>query len=72
MFSMPTSKYVVDADNKVNLTLQSLYAAIASDINRMSTDGLVTTQGVPWACWCRAFEEFLGLALMSLPVSCST
>ena len=45
MFSMPTTRYYINAD-KVNETLQALYAAIVEDINRMSLDGLRTSQGV--------------------------
>ena len=45
MFSMPTSKYHL-LDGKVNETLQALYAVIAADINKMSSEGLSTKHGV--------------------------
>ena len=46
MFSMPTSRYWMSG--KVNETLQTLYALITADINKMSTKGLSTNLGAPW------------------------
>ena len=47
MFSTPTSRYFIN-EQKVNETLQSLYAAITADFNRRSKRGLRTKHGVPF------------------------
>ena len=51
MFSLPTKYYALD-NQKINRSLQFLYEALVTDLNKLATDGLehpdFGAPGLPW------------------------